>query len=114
MFETQERRAQQQEAARRALGLIQQEDGQWYHAAPRCLGRGGMGSGSYQLELSPVRGGHLGPALKRVPTRGKQMQVPRDDLEGSTGGGVETGAQGLDCTPRTPSYSPCHTHTSST
>lgn len=82
---------------------------------PEVPGKRGRGSGSYQLELSPVRRGHPGgPAFRRVPTKGVQIQVPRDDLEGSTGGEVERGAQGLDSTSRAPSYSPCHTHTPST
>lgn len=41
-----------------------------------------------------------------------QIQVPRDGLGGSTGGEVERGAQGLDSTPRAPSFSSAtHTHT---
>lgn len=111
MFETQGRRAQQQEAARRAQGLIQKEDGQWYPAVQRCLGRGGREKGSYQLDPSPVRSRHpRGAALRRIPTRGKQMQVPRDDLEGSTGDEIERGVQGEDSTSGTPNYGPCHTY----
>lgn len=63
-------------------------------SCPEVPGKGVGGRGSYQLDPSPVRSRHpRGAALRRIPTRGKQMQV-LDDLEGSTGDEIKRGAQG--------------------
>lgn len=80
-------------------------------SCPEVPGKRGEGESSYQLDPSPVRSRHpREAALRRIPTRGKQMQVPRDDLEGSTGDEIERGVQEEDSASGTPSYSPCHTY----
>lgn len=60
MSETQGRRAQCQEAARRALGHTQQEGPQGYPCSPGVPGKRGLGARSYRLDPGPVRGGHIG------------------------------------------------------